>query len=586
VARAKSITGQLINYEPFQQAAPRFPQIDPAAFGRAVHLVEPDGRVSRGAQAVFRTLFLGRRYPWLQRFYEYIPGFAPISELAYRLIATHRESADQIDMLLIGPGEQQPSYLLTRQIFLRLLGLIYLAAFISLWSQIDGLIGSRGILPIQSFLNAIQSILGNERYWQFPTLCWFNPSDAFLHFLCAGGAAAAMLLVFGIVQLPALVILFAFYLSLAVAGQDFLGFQWDCLLIEAGFLAIFLAPVRPWSWRLNREAEPSRLILLLLRWLLFRLTFTSGIVKLTSKDPTWHNLTALRFHYMTQPLPPWTAWYFNQLPDWFQTLSCAVVFFAELIVPFLIFTPRRIRLIAFWATIAFQFLIAATGNYGFFNLLTIVLCCTLPDDTFWRWLLRRPVPPPTISPPPRRRAWITLPISIILLTLTIPICLDAFGVTLPSPILSLEIYTEPFRIVNSYGLFAIMTTQRHEIIVEGSDDAQNWKPYSFKWKPGDLNDPPEFTTPHMPRLDWQMWFAALGDANSNPWIVSFLARLQEGSDPVLRLLKTNPFPDHPPKFIRAVLYDYQMTDFATRRSTGAWWKRQPLGIYYQLPAEQ
>jgi hypothetical protein len=130
-----------------------------------------------------------------------------------------------------------------------------------------------------------------------------------------------------------------------------------------------------------------------------------------------------------------------------------------------------------------------------------------------------------------------------------------------------------------------MTTQRHEIIVEGSDDAQNWKPYSFKWKPGDLNDPPEFTTPHMPRLDWQMWFAALGDANSNPWIVSFLARLQEGSDPVLRLLKTNPFPDHPPKFIRAVLYDYQMTDVATRRSTGVWWKRQPLGIYYQLPAE-
>lgn len=264
IERAKSITGSSVDYEPFQQAAPRFPQIDPAAFGRAVHLIELDGRTSRGAEAVFRTLKLGGRYPWLLRFYKYIPGFAAISESAYRLIATHREATDRIDMLLIGPGTKQPSYLLTRQIFLRLLGLIYLAAFLSLWPQIDGLIGSRGILPINSFLSAIQSAVGKGEYWEFPTLCWFNASDTFLHFLCVGGIVAALLLVAGIAQFPALVILFAFYLSLAVGGQDFLEFQWDYLLVEAGFLAIFLAPVRLFSWRLNREAEPSRLILLLL----------------------------------------------------------------------------------------------------------------------------------------------------------------------------------------------------------------------------------------------------------------------------------------------------------------------------------
>jgi predicted DCC family thiol-disulfide oxidoreductase YuxK len=587
VERAKSITGQFVDYEPFQQAAPRFPQIDPAAFGRAVHLIEPDGRISRGAQAVFRTLKLGHRYPWLLRFYEFIPGFAAISEAAYRLVATHREATDRVDMLLIGPGEQQPSYLLTRQIFLRLLGLIYLMAFLSLWPQIDGLIGSRGILPINSFLNAIQAAIGKGEYWQFPTLCWFNPSDHFLHILCVGGAIASLLLIAGIAQLPALVILFTFYLSLAVAGQDFLEFQWDYLLVEAGFLAIFFAPARLFSWRLNREAEPSRLILLLLCWLLFRLTFMSGVVKLASGDPTWRNFTALRFHFMTQPLPPWTAWYFNQSPAWFQTLSCGIVFFAELAIPLLIFGPRRIRLIAFWGTIIFQLLIAGTGNYGFFNLLTIVLCCVLPDDTFWRWLLRRPPPPRTISAPPRWRGWITLPISAVLLSLTIPICIEAFGVSVPRPwpVTMLATYVEPFRIANGYGLFPVMTTTRPEIIIEGSDDNVTWKPYAFKWKPGDINRRPEFTTPHMPRLDWQMWFAALGDVNSNPWIFSFLHRLQEGSKPVLDLLQTNPFPDHPPKYIRAVLYDYQMTDFPTRRSTGAWWRRRPLGIYYQPPSE-
>lgn len=587
IARAKSITGSFVDYEPYQQAAGRFPQIDPAAFGRAVHLIEPNGRISRGAEAVFRALKFGHRYSWLLWFYKYVPGFAAISEAAYHQVASHRQAADRVDLLLIGPGERQPSYLLTRQIFLRLLGIIYLIAFISLGMQIDGLIGSRGILPIHSLLREIQSAIGRERYWQFPTLCWLNAGDGFLHFLCAGGAAAALLLIAGIAQLPALVVLFAFYLSLAIAGQDFLEFQWDYLLLEAGFLAIFFAPARPWSWRLHREAEPSRAILWLIRWLLFRLMFMSGVVKLASGDSSWRSWTALRFHYMTQPLPTWISWYFHQLPPWFQTASCGVVFFAELVIPFLFFGPRRVRLVAFWATIFFQLLIAATGNYGFFNPLTIALCCVLPDDAFWRWLFRCPIPRETIRPPARWRRWVTLPISAILLSITIPICIGAFGVSvpLPSPLIILANDVGPFRIANGYGLFAVMTTQRPEIIIEGSDDGRTWKAYAFKWKPGDVDRASAFTTPHMPRLDWQMWFPFMGNPDNNPWFVSFLRRLLEGSDPVLRLLQTNPFPDHPPKFIRAVLYDYQMTDFAARRATGAWWRRNPLRIYLQLSSE-
>lgn len=582
VERAKSITADALDYEEYQTAAARFPTIDPSAFGRAVHLIEPDGHVCRGARAVFGALHLGGRYRWLLAFYNNVPGFAGVSEALYRLVASHREISDHVDILLIGPGQTQPSYLLTRQIFLRLLGIIYFCAFVSLGSQIDGLIGSHGILPAGEFLDGIQSAVGHSAYWRLPTLCWLNGSDAFLHFLWIGGAAAAIAIVAGLAQLPALIVCLAFYLSLSLVGQDFLSFQWDCLLVETGFLAIFFAPARIWSWNLQRQREPSRAIIWLLRWLVFRLVFMSGVVKLMSGDESWHGWTAMRFHYMTQPLPTWTSWYFYQLPNWFQTLSCGVVFFCELIVPFLFFAPRRIRLLGFWISIAFQVLILATGNYGIFNLLAIALCCMLPDDSFWRWLLRLDAGAKIIGPPIRWRRWINVPLSIVILALTIPICVEALGVStpMPAPVAQLSSYAQQLRLTNGYGLFAVMTTQRHELVIQGSDDGREWKTYEFKWKPGDLGQRPEFTTPHMPRLDWQMWFAALGDANENPWIVFFMQRLLEGSKPVLDLMDTNPFPDHPPRYLRAMAYDYQMTNFAEKRATGDWWKRQELGIYF------
>jgi lipase maturation factor 1 len=584
VGRWQSMTGDAVRYEPFQEVGEKIAGIDALDLGRAVHLVESDGSISRGAKAVFRALEIGGSNRWLKWAYERVDGFKGAADAIYGTVSAHREAADRIDLLLIGPGTEATTYRLTRQIFLRLLGAVYVIAFVSLWVQIDGLIGSPGILPTHSYLDEVAAYLGADKFWRAPTLCWFNSSDAFLHGLCAAGTVAGGLIILGLVQLPALVAAFLCYLSLAIVGQDFLEFQWDSLLLEAGFIAIFFSPPRIWAgW--GSLDEPSRAILWLTRWLVFRVMFMSGVVKLASGDVSWRALTAMRFHYETQPLPTWTSWYFFQLSTWFQTFSCVVVFMAELGVPLLIFTPRRPRILAFWGIAIFQSLIAATGNYGFFNLLTVVLCCVLPDDAFWRWLFRRSKPAAIV----RRGGgvvgrWAMRGVAALLFLISVPYFVGAFGVEAPNilPLRAIERWTEPWRIVNGYGLFAIMTTTRPQLTVEGSDDGVNWKEYVFKWNPGDVNRRPEFMAPHMPRLDWQMWFAALGDESSNPWIANFLARLLDGSPAVLGLLQSNPFPDHPPRFVRAVLYDYRFTNRQIRRETGAWWVRERTGVYYQL----
>jgi predicted DCC family thiol-disulfide oxidoreductase YuxK len=581
IERWRRRTGPAIDYQPYQQGAASFPRIPVEAFGKAVHLVEPDGRVSRGAAAVFRSFELANRLRWLAWAYGSIPGFAAICETVYAAIARHRDFANRLDLLLIGPGTEPTSFRLTGQIFLRSLGIIYIIAFVSLWVQIDGLIGSRGILPVGSYLSAIKSSYGPERYWLLPTLCWLNSSDFFLHLLCWGGVISGALMVLGIAQLPAAAVSWVCYLSLVGAGQIFLGYQWDCLLLEAGLLAVLFAPVQFFA---AHRPEPSRIILWLLRWLLFRVMFMSGVVKLSSGDATWRNWTALRYHYETQPLPPWTSWYFFQAPLWFAKLSCGVVFLCELLIPLLIFGPRRIRLLAFWGIIFFQLLIIVTGNYGFFNLLTIALCFCLVDDAFWRWVFRLKAPQTLAKPTSPARSWLNGVSAVILLAVTVPKCIDAFGapITWPAPIPELTQWTEPFESTNGYGLFAVMTTQRPEIIIEGSDDGISWKPYAFKWKPGDVDRRPAFVIPYMPRLDWQMWFSALEVPSTNPWMMSFMSRLLEGSPPVLRLLGDNPFPERPPRYVRGVLYQYHFTGAKTRRQTGAWWRREEVGVLWEL----
>jgi hypothetical protein len=483
-----------------------------------------------------------------------------------------------------GPATTAPSYFLSRGLFLRLLALVYLAAFVSLGVQIDGLVGSRGILPVGEYLTAVRAHWGNACYYLAPTLCWLDPSDSCLHALCIAGVVLSGLLLVGVAPVPVLLALWACYLSLATAGQIFLNYQWDALLLETGFLAIFLAPGPLWP-RPQRETPPSPAVLWLFRWLLFRLMFTSGLVKLLSGDPAWHSLTALHYHYETQPLPTWTSWYIHQMPGWFQQLSVLFLFAVELVLPPLLFGPRRGRLLAVAGFLALQLLILGTGNYGFFNLLTIALCLLVLDDTCFPTRLRGRFPfgtqanPTAMLPRWGNRLRTAAAAGLFLLSL-LPFLANVRLLT-GGPPWFLHTYQilAGFRSVNSYGLFAIMTTQRDEIVIEGSDDGVTWHAYEFRWKPGDVHRRPAFTTPHLPRLDWQMWFAALGAPEDSPWLLPFFLRLLEGRPEVLALLGDNPFRERPPRYVRAVLFQYRFTDLATRRATGAWWRREPQGTY-------
>ncbi|MEY2495684.1 MAG: hypothetical protein QOJ45_2176 [Verrucomicrobiota bacterium] len=579
IERWREMTGDSVEYVPFQEAAERFPEIPRKAFEEAVHFIATDGSVSRGAAAVFRSLGQSRGRHWLVWCYEHVPGFALVTETAYRFVAANRMIASFFTRLLWGADVRRPTYFGARELFLRSLGGIYLIAFLSLWMQVDGLIGARGILPVAEFLPAARDQLGAAAWFLLPTLCWFNSSNAFLHFLCGAGAVVSILVVAGVVPRLSLILLFVLYLSLTIAGQTFLSFQWDILLLETGFLAIFFAP---FCWRLTRASDRpiSGTGHFLLKLLLFKLMLISGVVKLTSGDDSWWNLTALDYHYWTQPLPTVIGWWSDQHPEWFKKFSVAFCLIVEIIGPFFIWAPRRLRHIAAGFLVFLQIAIAATGNYCFFNLLTIALCLLLFDDRFLRMEGRSPARPMSASRELRP------PIAgIVVLVLTLPINAMFLYSSIkpasewPRPIATLYNYIEPFRIVNGYGLFRVMTKSRPEIIVEGSADGTEWLAYEFRWKPGDLNQPPQWAAPHQPRLDWQMWFAALGTYRHNPWFVRFLESLLKNNPEVTRLLARNPFPKDPPRYIRATLYDYRFTTSSEHRATGAWWKREERENY-------
>lgn len=471
-----------------------------------------------------------------------------------------------------GPASS-PTHRITRSVFLRGLGLIYLAAFWSLGVQIDGLVGSRGILPVGESLAQARLLFGRSSYWLFPTLLWIDPSDWLLSALCWGGAAVSVLLVVGVLPGPSTVILWMFYLSLTVAGRIFLAYQWDMLLLETGLLAILLAP---WSMWLDRDKrQVPRLVIWLLRWLLFRLMFLAGVVKLASGDPTWRAWQALQYHYETQPIPTWTSWYVHQAPPWFQALSVGLMFWCELVAPLLIFSPRPGRWITLVSIAGLQLLIIATGNYGCFNLLAILLCVSLLDDRDFG--KKAPGTETREAPGRARRILLGALGSVILLVTSMEFLSTLWpAVPIPSQLQAVVSWVAPLRSMNSYGLFAVMTTERPEITVEGSDDGEHWRPYLFRWKAGELDRSPRFVTPHLPRLDWQMWFAALdGDVRHVPWFLSFTKRLLEGSPEVLGLLRENPFPARPPRYVRARLDRYHFTTWGDRN----WWRSEPLGLF-------
>jgi len=523
-----------------------------------VQLVLPDGEILSGARAVFQALAYSpgpARSLWL---YDHLPGFALLTEAAYSIIAKNRTFFYHVTRLTFGRKVSRLSYASVEWLFLKLLALIYFIAFASLVIQITGLVGSNGILPVGRYLVAIREELGARGYWLAPTIFWIAHDDAVLLAGCIAGAAIAVVLFLGYFERAALVCLYLLYLSYSAIGQDFLAFQWDALLLETGFLAIFLGG--------------SKWMIFLFRWLLFRLMFLSGVVKLSSGDPSWRNWSALSFHYMTQPLPTPIAWYAYQLPFAFQRASTAFTVVTELVAPFFVFAPRRLRHFGARWLLALQFMIFLTGNYTFFNLLTMSLCLLLFDDVALGRLRLGERAAQT------KRA-VVAGVAAIVLVVSGSQLYEIFLHRTFVPGDFVARLASPFEIVNTYGLFAVMTTTRPEIVVQGSNDGANWLDYEFRYKPGDLRQAPHWVAPYQPRLDWQMWFAALSGFRGAPWFGNFMVRLLEGSRPVAGLLAKNPFPGAPPKYVRALLFDYSFTDWAERRRTGNWWKREPRGIY-------
>jgi predicted DCC family thiol-disulfide oxidoreductase YuxK len=438
-------------YIPYQEIGDRFPDIPRQEFAVAVQLVLPSGEAFSGAHAVFHLLALVPGKSSLLWLYEHVPGFARVADAAYDWIARHRSFAYWTTKCVWGVPLVPETFGYASWIFLRLLGLIYLIAFLSFGVQASGLIGSRGILPAADFLRAAREYLGTARFWSVPTVLWLNTSDVMIRTIWVAGVILSLLLFAGISSRLVRAALFFLYLSLVTTGQIFMSYQWDALLLEAGFLTIFLGS--------------SRLIVNLFRWLLFRLVFLSGAVKLLSHDPTWHNFTALPVHYETQPLPTPLAWSFYQFPPAFQRLSVGFVFLVELLIPFLILAPRRVRVFSAFAITLLQILITLTGNYAFFNLLTVALCLFLLNDAFFRRCLpgsivrRVPLAFSQGSRLPLVRRSCLLLYVLVLFVSGFEMAGMFSGVhwAVADKVIAA---VAPFEIVNTYGLFAVMTTTR------------------------------------------------------------------------------------------------------------------------------
>ncbi|MDY6788367.1 MAG: lipase maturation factor family protein [Candidatus Nanohaloarchaea archaeon] len=467
-----------------------------------------------------------------------------------------------------------------RWLFLRLVAVIAFIAFLSFHLQMSGLVGEKGILPAQDFLDRIEENTGTERYLEFPTLAWLGSSNTALHTITTAGMLVSIVLFFNLAPTVALFLLWVLYLSIVTVGQVFMSYQWDLLLLETLFLSIFIAPLHVSRANPQKENPPSRLSMLIMWFLLFKLLFMSGMSKLISGDPAWTNLTALNYHYLTQPLPTPLAWFMDKLPSLFHQVSASIMFVAEIIVPFLFFTPRKIRIKAAYISIGLQVAIMVTGNYTFFNLLTIALSLLLLDDQHLSWIrgkLGRWIPEAGKDVP---RTWkgIAVVLAGFLVVINLVLFAQMFGISVPGSVSELKNGVSQFRTVNSYGLFAVMTKKRPEIMVEGSVDGENWRRYRFKYKPGSTREAPAVVAPHQPRLDWQMWFAAYSSPRRSRWFVSFVRKLLQGSEPVEKLMAEVPF-EEGPRYIRAVRYHYRFSNHTELWKRGKWWRRERKDLY-------
>ncbi len=559
-----------VEYVAFQDLGDRLPQLDRNTLPAAVHLVTAEGTVYHGAHAILRLLGPTSWWPrFLLWLHERAPSFAVVADAFYSWIARHRDFAYKATVLLWGKEVQPQRYRVTEFLFLRLLGLVYFFAFLSLRLQIAGLVGEHGIAPVNRVLQMLHGDLGSRVYRIVPTLLWLSPTDAMLTALCGAGIVFAVLLLVNVVPRFSTLACWALYLSIATVGQPFTSFQWDALLLEAGFLALFAGfPWQVWMFRL----------------LVFRLMFESGVVKVTSGDSTWRSLRALRFHFETQPLPNPFAYVMHHAPVWLLDSLTGWVLVIELAAPFLLFAPRRARHLSGWLLVGLQLAIAATGNYAFFNLLSLALLLWAFDDQAFQWLpdiLKRVAGNQArwLSTPWAR--WPAAAVAVCIAFLGLLQAIDNLAPGTERSVAAVESLIAPYDIVNHYGLFAVMTTDRPEIIFEGSNDGLTWQEYELPYKPGDLKRRLPIVAPLQPRLDWQLWFAAFSSPQQEPWTANLQIRLLQGEPEVLHLFSGIPF-ERPPKFVRAQLYDYRFTSKSERDRTGAIWRRQLLGTY--LPA--
>jgi hypothetical protein len=499
--------------------------------------------------------------------------------------------------------------LIPRWLFLRALGLIYFSAFFSLVFQIRGLIGPDGILPTGPYLQQVAQSLGHvERLWYAPTLLWLSSGSHMLITLSWVGMIASIALALNFWPRCMLVICFTCFLSFIAAAQDFSSYQSDGMLLEAGFISLFSAPpgFRP---GLGRLYPASRASLFLLQWEWFRIYFQSGAVKLLSGDPQWRNFTAMDDYYQNGPLPTWIGWYVQHLPHRFHAFTVSATLVLELGLVWMMFFPRRWRIVLFFIVTIWQVPVILTANYAFLNYLVLAMGVLLLDDGFvlrvlplgWKnssisggtGVFARASEEENVAPAPDgwtatwkqkvshhcraiKLAFAAVMLAWIFYATTAELIWMFSRIPIPSsPVVALE----PFRIANQYGLFAVMTRGRYEIEFQGSEDGQNWTAYPFRYKPQALNEPPRIYAPYQPRFDWNLWFASLSSWRESPIVPNTEVRLLSNNKDVLNLFAGNPFSREPPKQIRAVLWQYWFTTIAEKRATGMWWRREYLGLY-------
>lgn len=590
VKQAQKLTDDSVEYKAYQSLSLPYQGLSHDEFSESIYYFSAEKKYS-AAHAAFKLI--SKKYPFLLWLYEVLTPFSFMSEALYKLVAKNRMFFSALTQFFVKTHEEGTSSYL-----LKAISFIYIISFASLLSQAQGLWGADGILPIANYLQSLANSFDGsivKLYSLFPSVYWLNSSDAFITGSLVFALLSSTLALFSIFPILNFVISYVIYFSLVLVGGSFMSFQWDILLLETSFLVLIWNVLRCFFRNSNFI---NSLMLLLVNFLVFKLMFMSGLVKISSGDPNWASFSALKYHYETQPLPNPVSFLMQQLPAWLQQLSTVLMFFIELILPFFIFFNMRLRRFAALLLIMLQLVILLTGNYGFFNLLAIILCLTLYDDSVHKFLAEklhmRALRLSALSSALIIKISIFIMVSIFIWINSV-IILRSFPVarfrqlSLPSSLLDLHTNLIRYKIASSYGLFAVMTTKRYEIIIQGcsencedqSPSSENWKTYEFHYKPGDINQLPVQVAPHQPRLDWQMWFAALSryDSPRNRWFVSFMEKLLKGSKPVTRLLKADPFKGSAPKKIRALFYEYHFKDIFKPRNNQ---RLNPHSKYYEI----